>query len=408
MKFGTRLIFLFIFLLIAGNFCNTIVHAATYLTTADNEDNNGTGTPDEDMGDNSGNNCVYNDDPEHPIEFNINVTGQLPQKNAYLALLIEDVDFPDEIDDVYLNGHYLGYMIGQDDLDISTLFVIPDISWVKQGNNLVQIFVDRNGVGDWCANTRWGQLIIDEDEGSGPATIRYFNSDQNRYDFSDSVTINLEIDTSGTQDLRLELILRDPNGYPVLFDDRTQARSWTIQDSNDEPYTWTFSLPSSGTSGMWQVTLAIYDNNTHLLNRFSNVAFAVPSDFNPIPNIYSVTPSSGEPGQAISVNGTNFTNDTTCQIDSLNLTDLIVVNNNTITARIPTNIQPGTYDLTCTNEYGTGTLVDAFTVNTTSETQQTLLDVPTLNDWGMLGTSLLFVLVGLFNLYKKSTVKRKF
>ncbi len=126
--------------------------------------------------------CIYNHTATHPIEFNI-TTAKQPVHNAYLSLFIEDIDWPAEVDEVYLNGHSLGFAIGQNNLNYSTLFVIPDLTWVRQGDNLVQVFVDQDNTG-WCAKARSGQLILDEDNGkTGTAKIRTAAVDRAEYDY---------------------------------------------------------------------------------------------------------------------------------------------------------------------------------------------------------------------------------
>ena len=59
--------------------------------TSDNDDNAHTGQPDGDWG-----YCLYNNDSRHPIEFDVNMNGPLPQSRAKLLLLCYDVDESEE------------------------------------------------------------------------------------------------------------------------------------------------------------------------------------------------------------------------------------------------------------------------------------------------------------------------
>lgn len=327
------------------------LNAASYITTADNENNNGTGTADNDMGAGT---CVYNDDTIHPVEFNINVTGALPQTSAYLALFIEDVDWPDEVDEVFINGHSLGYAIGENNLDDSTLFIISDLSWVHNGNNLIQIYVDQLDEG-WCARTVSGELVIDEGYGPGPATVTSLTTDATQYDFGDTVTYTTEIDTTaGTQqNVRVEISLRDANGSIVDFDNNTALRNRQINGTDTDPYSSSFILPANGTEGLWSIITAVYDINTLELNEFKVVQFAVPTTAVLIPTINTVIPASVQPGDAITITGTNFVmGQTQVTVGGIALDNLTVVNTTTITANIPANAQSGNQTLALTTPNG--------------------------------------------------------
>ncbi len=138
-----------------------------FVTTTDNEDNALTGNPDSDMGTDVWE-CVFSDDAIHPIEFNIE-NDIHPVAAALLSILNYDVDtdyaaYP-ELDGVYFEGHYVGDLSGADGEWAVNSFTI-DPSWVRTGNNLVQIQVERNNPGNdyWCAYVRWGALEVEEAE----------------------------------------------------------------------------------------------------------------------------------------------------------------------------------------------------------------------------------------------------
>ncbi|MBW2246857.1 MAG: choice-of-anchor D domain-containing protein, partial [Deltaproteobacteria bacterium] len=335
------------------------------ITTSDNENNNGTGIPDNDMDKNSPP-CIYNTSSTHPIEFNINVDGPLPVSSSYLSLFIEDIDWPAEQDEVFLNGHSLGFAIGENNLNYSTLFVIPDLSWVQSGNNLVQIYVDRNNVSDWCAMVHSGQLIFDNNAEANTAIIRSATSDFAEYNFGDIVSIDLEVDTAlSSQDVRLELLLRDPTGRIFDFDANDAARYWTIHGNNDEPYQWIFTLPVSGNDGLWGVSISVYDIATQRFENKKSITFSVPLGAANVPTINSISPNSGPALEAtpVVISGTNFIEgETNCVVGGWSIDNLTVVDNVTITGNTSPSLIVGSHEAACTTIHGTGTLSDAFTV----------------------------------------------
>ncbi|MBN2279643.1 MAG: T9SS type A sorting domain-containing protein [Candidatus Marinimicrobia bacterium] len=134
---------------------SSVTTGATYVTNSDNTGNGGTGPADFDM-----DTYLFNDNEKSPIEFFINVTGDLPQNSAILAIYVYDVDEEaGEVNHVYFNGHFCGKTHGEDSQYNITSFVIP-IEWVRQGNNLVRYEIDVYE-GDWASTVDWGQLVID-------------------------------------------------------------------------------------------------------------------------------------------------------------------------------------------------------------------------------------------------------
>ncbi len=316
---------------LAGAHAETQADGLIHITTVDNENNDGTGEPDNDMGKEL-RPSIYNNNPAHPIEFNINVTGSLPVSSAYLSVFIEDIDWPEEQDEIFLNGRSLGIAVGEDGLNNSTLFVIPDLSWVKAGNNLVQIFVDQNNTG-WRAIVQSGQLIFDDNAGTDTTSIRKFkhDSDSSGYDYGETVTIDLEADTKlASQNLRLELLLRDPAGEIIAFDKNRAARDWTISASNDEAYQWQFRLPSSGNDGLWGVSVTLYDIDEQLFLIRRTVTFSVPVGAALVPTPASITPDNCLAGEAkaVVITGSNFIpNETNCTVGNSAMDNLRVVDN---------------------------------------------------------------------------------
>lgn len=124
---------------------------SVYTTTLDNENNALTGSPDYDM-----DTGVCDGYSIEPIEFNIIVDRVPGQTNNVLTVRAYDVDSPGEVDEVRLNGVYLGNLVGGEEMWSETTFSVPP-GVVHLNANLVQIDV---GGGGWCTQVDWGELFI--------------------------------------------------------------------------------------------------------------------------------------------------------------------------------------------------------------------------------------------------------
>ncbi|MEJ2207490.1 MAG: hypothetical protein P8129_00460 [Anaerolineae bacterium] len=122
-----------------------------YTTTEDNEDNAYSGYPDGDM-----DVSLCGGYPLEPIEFNIFVDTSAGSIGNLLTIRTYDVDSPDEVDEVRLNGVYLGDLSGADDTWSETTFEIPAGTMVS-GANLVEIDITSS---DWCVTVDWGRLFL--------------------------------------------------------------------------------------------------------------------------------------------------------------------------------------------------------------------------------------------------------
>ncbi len=180
--------------------------AATYYTDNDNENNARLGTPDNDM-----DTLLSNASPEHPIEFNINVSAALPTSSAHLVINALDVNEElGETDTVSLNGNLLGNLSGIGGNNSSTVFEVP-INRIVNGDNLVELTVSNTHT----LTVNWGQLLIDGGA-KADAEIDAFGitSIQEASGFSNlEIAIDLSFQTNGNY--RLELSLVDPNGYTI-------------------------------------------------------------------------------------------------------------------------------------------------------------------------------------------------
>ncbi|MEM7801836.1 MAG: Ig-like domain-containing protein, partial [Chloroflexota bacterium] len=332
-----------------------------YITYSDNENNLGTGTPDDDMAPNS----IRATSTNHPIEFNIWVDQALPSQNALLSILSEDVDWPNEFNEVYLNGHKLQEMVGDDDLFNSTVFIIPDISWVNLGNNLVQLEVNVNESSTWSTQVFNGQIIADfKDEPIGKASIRSLATTSATVGYDDTFTVTLEVDTTDpiSQAVRLELVLRDANGTAVAFDESDAAREF-VATSGDEPHQWIVTLPSSGGDGIWTLSTVIYDFENSTFSDYAALPIAVPNSLSATPIISGISPSEGFAEAAIVITGTNFMADnTTCTVGGVPLQNQFIPNGNTVTGTISDTLGIESHDVVCTTLYGSDTSADGFTL----------------------------------------------
>lgn len=226
----------------------------TYYTDSDNENNAGTGIPDNDMDASVGQSSA-----NHPIEFNINLTGAIPTQSAYLSVRAYDVDEEEgETDDVYFNDTYLGKLSGQNNTWSSSAFAVP-LSLVHAGNNKVSVIVDTSGDATvWVVTVDWGQLVTDGGAADKADTTRLALKGVNIA--GDTVTLNnatsVQIAQAGTYSLEINLIDPQGNNSSVL----SQTFAARAGQSLARSFTPTYSL--SGVSGIYTVQAQLfYDNN---------------------------------------------------------------------------------------------------------------------------------------------------
>jgi len=127
-----------------------------YFTTLDNENNDLQGVPDNDM-----DTWIYNTNSRAPIEFNIFINDN-SVTSAELNIYAYDIDAPGEVDEVYINGNYIGNLIGSNGQWTTTTFNV-DPAYVSTGtnaSNLIQVLIDVNYTGEWALEVDWGELVI--------------------------------------------------------------------------------------------------------------------------------------------------------------------------------------------------------------------------------------------------------
>ncbi|MEN8226149.1 MAG: T9SS type A sorting domain-containing protein [Bacteroidota bacterium] len=239
------------------------------VTTTDNENNALTGTPDYDM-----DTYLFDGDPGTPIEFNIFIDDPVVTI-AQLSILAWDVDWVGhsgwlgELDRVYINGHYIGYLTGANDEWSTSVFFI-DPTWVNAGpagKNLIQIEIDERGEG-WAVQVDWGQLIING--AAGVAEFRYVTTDKTNYVAGETVVISEEVDADPSLYVRVETDLLDPDGLIIAGTDRLLTATM-----GDEPFTESLTIPPGSADGFYQVMAILYDVGTSTQQDIEFVPFIV-------------------------------------------------------------------------------------------------------------------------------------
>jgi large repetitive protein len=257
----------------------------TFYTYVDNERNAGDGVADGDMATGSlateptPGITFGNGSPLSPIEFNISVAS-LPTTSASVTIRAFDVDEEPQVngdreqDDVYLNGHLLGKLTGADGVWSTTVFNVPNLSWVQTGNNLIQVFPDTYtdpniGSGTaWVTAVRWGQILVD----GGAADFANTGSVditgcQTRNSSVAGCTVNnglgadvVQIDSQATVNAvaagnyRLEVSIIDPNGnYASVLTYNFSASANSTVTQTVSP---TYSL--SGATGTYTVQSQLF------------------------------------------------------------------------------------------------------------------------------------------------------
>ena len=235
--------------------CASAFAGATYVTDTDNENNAGTGVADGDM-----DTSISASSGVHPIEFNIDVSGALPTTSAYLTIRGNDIDentgpgggSSSEIDDVYFNGHKLGYLTGENQKWSTSAFSF-DPAWVVPGKNKVEIQIGTLG-GGWVVTIDWGQLVLDggaADKGDTTGIdITGFDIPGNTVTIDTSATV---VATAGG-DYTMEVTLLDPNGNAsnVLSNDFTATAGDTVVQTFSPTY------PLNGVSGTYTVQAQLF------------------------------------------------------------------------------------------------------------------------------------------------------
>ncbi len=236
----------------------------TYVTGEDNEDNAHTGSPDGDMG--SAPPCIYRVDTSHPIEFRIDVPSSPPGfSEAWLSLIAWDVDEQDSVcpeqDEVYFNGHPVGYYLtgANDSFSTSGPYAI-DPSWVQVGLNLVEIQVNTTGCLSadgseaWCVGIQQGTLQLGG--GGGAAYRRLFYTSPEYWTPGSIAYVEVEVDTTlDSQEVEAEINVIDAQNNVLVGASQTKV----IYGTEDDPFAFDLSIPADAAPGDYMVQVFLYD-----------------------------------------------------------------------------------------------------------------------------------------------------
>jgi hypothetical protein len=240
-----------------------------YITTEDNENNYGNGCPDEDLYPPA--ECIYRFDDRHPIEFNILVPSLASFRRAQLGIRAWDVDdgggpaAPPEClerDEVYFNGEFVGYLSGADEVWNTSIFEI-DPSLIRQGNNLVQVYIDVDNC-LWCARVGWGQLVLD---GGGRAASIYSVA-QDRACYLPGSTVNVSValrTTLASQEVRVEANVLDTANIYLVGTSKT-ATIYGPDQNNEIPLS--LDLPMDATPGDYTLQTIVFDTCSETQNDY--------------------------------------------------------------------------------------------------------------------------------------------
>jgi hypothetical protein len=128
-----------------AEYCDPVERICQYATLVDNEDNGGTGVPDNDMGIDGGGGwyTTCSADAKHPIEFNIHVSSITYQVDAWLILLAPPGTDLGGIQKVTFNGaevtEHRSAVSSPSGLAVWLGHLDP--SQVLVGDNLVQVYL---------------------------------------------------------------------------------------------------------------------------------------------------------------------------------------------------------------------------------------------------------------------------
>ncbi len=279
-------------------------NCGTYVVTEDNDNNSYAGSPDGDW-----NKCLYNNEPEHPIEFHIDVN-ESSISSAQLLLLCHDVDqFTEpqnpEIDKVFINGTYVGDLTGANDQDSTTVFTIPASS-ISPGRNRFRIDVNQNpgsSPDDWCVELKQAQLIINGGC-TGQASCRSVTTNKPSYSAGETVAVTYEIDTSAaSQQIRVESNLVNPDGVIIAG----AERNYTTNGSANDPKTVNLALPGNAAAGNYTAQVLVFDSASGRLESTCEAAFTVGGGSSCNINCSASVPATAQVGQTVNFNGSATT-----------------------------------------------------------------------------------------------------
>jgi len=258
--------------------CTTCPGAgAAYLTADDNENNEHTGCLDEDMYPGRSD-CVYGTDPIHPIEFNISIPSLPSFETAQLSIRAWDVDeggdpaYPPECverSEVYLNGEFVGYLSGVDEVWSTSVFNI-DPTLVQEGDNLVQVYVDVDNCGT-CIQVDWGQLVFDG--GGGAASIQSVVPDEVCYLPGSTITVPVTLRTGlASQEVTVEANILDAARSDLVG---TAAAATIYGPDQDNEILLALNLPMGTVAGGYALQVMVFDTCSQTQNDYREIPIVI-------------------------------------------------------------------------------------------------------------------------------------
>jgi hypothetical protein len=163
--------------------CDTATGTCVYVTDADNENNVGTGVPDNDMGwDGMGGfYSTCRGQAKHPIELNVAVSAKTYNVDAIVTLWMPLSSNPGNVRAVYFNGtHLTNYYTTLSGGGLSNVWIgRVDPSLVHAGDNLVQAELESGACVTVTAGVMWMYDYVwwaEEDFVPEPATVTLLGS----------------------------------------------------------------------------------------------------------------------------------------------------------------------------------------------------------------------------------------
>ena len=160
--------------------------------------------------------------------------------SATLTLRVHDVDEEaGELDKVYLNGTYLGYLSGTNNMWSTTSFDVSGVV-IYGGDNTVQVCIDPDGgeASTWVAEIDWGQILVDGGSAEDAEILSLSASGE-----WNAISVSTTVQASNTDTFRLELNLLDStsNNKDIAVD------TFAMTSGSSTTRVNTVSLPSEPT-----------------------------------------------------------------------------------------------------------------------------------------------------------------
>jgi len=121
--------------------------------------------------------------------------------------------------------------------------------------------IDTGNTGCWCVNVDWDSLLSERVQKN--AYFRTWQTNKTNYNPGETVTFAFEVDTKLTQQtVKVEANLLDSSGN-ILTGSTSPA--FTIYGTQNEPRTFTVTLPNPFASGTYKVEAIAFDSSTNVL-----------------------------------------------------------------------------------------------------------------------------------------------